>query len=93
MPKPRKDQFREVIQQILYACGGNETEYTETVDVLCSAVDLYITQLTLVSAQNAESPGKIAPSDIISTLKYDKAKYNYLNKRLDDLEKTDRLKK
>ena len=78
--------IRDTVALTLYACGGDETQYDETVDTIVGAVETYLAQLAIVAARIAKNPDQVGPKDVIQTMSNEASKQAYLTRNLSDFE-------
>jgi hypothetical protein len=71
---PRTPGFRDVICQIMYACSGEQNQYTETVDTVLGAVEVYLAELARTALRLGKSPDKITPDSILEAMRNDEPK-------------------
>lgn len=85
--KDPKKNFIKAMEQIYFACDGGTEAYKETIEALCAAVNVYITQLTITAASLSKSHSKIEPSDIVESLRDGSDLRDYAEKFLEDITK------
>ncbi|KAH0793859.1 hypothetical protein GPJ56_002204 [Histomonas meleagridis] len=82
---PKKDAMRELVSQLLYACGGDTEQYEQTIDATLGAIEYYITQLAQTAHRGAPNPSKITPDDVLKAISNDPVKHSHVSRTWDDL--------
>lgn len=68
MSGKKKDNYREVMSQILFACGGDRDQIDETIDALVGATETYVRQLAIAAYQQSTTANKVKPDDVLDAL-------------------------
>lgn len=90
---PKKDQLREVISQLLYACGGDKNQYEETIDAIIACLESYLSQLTISALKTSDLANKIRSDDVIRALINDPLKQNRIQTQFEDKKKLNEERK
>ena len=77
---PRKDTLRELVSQLLYACGGDTEQYEQTIDATLGAIEYYITQLTQTALRGAPNPSRITLDDVLKAISNDPVKHSHVSR-------------
>ncbi|OHT10975.1 hypothetical protein TRFO_19560 [Tritrichomonas foetus] len=72
---------------MLFAAGGDRTQYEETIDAIIGALELYIAQLTTTAIKCADTPNKIKPDDIIRAMENDQQKQTRVRAQFEKYQK------
>ncbi|KAK8894648.1 hypothetical protein M9Y10_023085 [Tritrichomonas musculus] len=86
---PKKDQLREVVSQLIYACVAEKEQYEETIDAVIQSLEMYISNLTLAALKCADTPNKIKPDDVIRAMVNDPQKQTRVQRIFEEKKKTD----
>lgn len=68
---PKGVTLREAVSNILYACAGDKIQYSETIDAIINALEMYISQLTITALNYSDSPNKIKHDAILAAIAND----------------------
>lgn len=90
---PKKDQLRDVVSQLIYACAAEKEQYEETIDAVIASLEMYISQLTLAALRCADAPNKIKPDDVIRAMANDQPKQTRVQHIYEDKKKTEEATK
>ena len=86
---PKKDQLREVVSQLIYACVAEKEQYEETIDAVIASLEMYISNLTLAALKCADAPNKIKPDDVIRAMVNDPPKQTRVQHIFEEKKKTE----
>lgn len=81
--KPKKDNMRDFVIQMLYGASGETEQYAETVDACLGAVEIFLTHLAKEAALYPSSQGKINDESIKYALRNDNKKKEYISMEID----------